>query len=101
MTATFDSGHALHILSDNGAEILIHIGLDTVQLNGQHYAMHVKENQTVKRGDLLIDFDLAAIEKAGFDTITPVIIANSDRYKTFHKTRQPAANTGDVLLTLS
>lgn len=101
VTATFDSGHALHILSDNGAEILIHIGLDTVQLNGQHYAMHVKENQTVKRGDLLIDFDLAAIEKAGFDTITPVIIANSDRYQTFHKTRQPAANTGDVLLTLS
>lgn len=101
VTATFDSGHALHILSDNGAEILIHIGLDTVQLNGQHYAMRVKENQTVKRGDLLIDFDLNAIEKAGFDTITPVIIANSDRYQTFHKTARPTANRGDVLLTLS
>jgi len=101
ITATFNSGHALHILSDNGAEILIHIGLDTVQLNGEHYVMHVQENQTVNRGDLLIEFDLEAIEKAGFDTITPVIVANSDHYKTFHKTRLPAAKAGDVLLTLS
>lgn len=101
VTATFDSGHALQILSDHGAEVLIHIGLDTVQLNGEHYVMHVKENQCVQQGDLLIEFDLEAIGQAGYDTITPVIITNSEQYKGFHKTRQPDAIAGDVLLTLS
>ncbi|GBU11701.1 PTS system beta-glucoside-specific IIABC component [Enterobacterales bacterium] len=101
VTAAFDSGHALQILSDNGAEVLIHIGLDTVQLDGEHYVMHVTENQCVKQGDLLIEFDLEAIGQAGYDTITPVIITNSEQYKGFHKTHQPEAIAGDVLLTLS
>jgi len=101
VTATFDSGHALQILSDSGAEVLIHIGLDTVKLDGEHYTMHVVENQEVKYGDMLIEFDLAAIEQAGFDCITPVIITNSDDYKTFQKSISPDAKAGDVLLTLS
>jgi len=101
ISATFDSGHALQILSDKGAEVLIHIGLDTVQLQGQHYVLHVHEKQQVKRGDLLIEFDLTAIEKAGFDSITPVIITNSDQYKNMQKSTQTVGNPGDLLLTLS
>lgn len=101
VSATFDSGHALQILSQHGAEILIHVGLDTVQLNGEHYQIHVAENQQVKRGDLLLEFDREAIEQAGYDTITPVIIANADSYQLLQKQTQPQARVGDTLLFLS
>lgn len=101
LSATFDSGHALQIISVNGAEVLIHVGLDTVQLNGEHYRLHVRENQQVKRGDLLLEFDREAIEKAGYDTITPVIVANADSYHQVQKQTQSRACVGEMLLSLS
>ena len=101
VAATFDSGHALQIISDNGAEILIHVGLDTVQLNGQFYTLHTAAGQQIKQGDLLIDFDRIAIEKAGYDTITPVIIANAEDYKNIEIPEQQKVCPGDLLLTLS
>lgn len=101
ISATFDSGHALQILSSCGAEVLIHVGLDTVQLNGEHYRIHVRESQQVKRGDLLLEFDREAIEKAGYDTITPVIVANADSYHQLQKQTQSQARVGEMLLSLS
>lgn len=71
-------GHAIGLECDNGLEILIHIGIDTVQLNGKHYQPHVTEGQHVQAGDLLMEFDIAAINKAGYKTITPVIVTNSE-----------------------
>lgn len=73
-------GHAIGLECDNGLEILIHIGIDTVQLNGKHYQPHVTEGQHVQAGDLLMEFDIAAINKAGYKTITPVIVTNSEDY---------------------
>lgn len=73
-------GHAIGLLCENGAELLVHIGIDTVELNGQHYKSHVAEGDKVSAGDLLIEFDKKAIEKAGYKTITPVIVTNSDDY---------------------
>ncbi len=73
-------GHAVGLECDNGLELLIHIGIDTVQLNGKHYTAHVAEGQHVAAGDLLMEFDIPAIRKEGYRTVTPVIVTNSDDY---------------------
>lgn len=72
--------HAIGLLCENGAEILIHIGIDTVELDGKYYKSYVKEQSEVLAGDLLMEFDIKAIENAGYKTITPIIITNSDDY---------------------
>ncbi|KAA8994931.1 PTS beta-glucoside transporter subunit IIABC [Affinibrenneria salicis] len=100
ISSTFASAHALGILSDDGAEILIHIGLDTVRLQGRHFQSHVKEGQVVKCGDLLIEFDLQALENAGFDVITPVLVTNADDYPALAASHKVSTAPGDVLIAL-
>ena len=73
-----DTGHAVGITSDKGLEILVHIGLDTVELKGEPYTNHVEDGQKVKAGDLLIDFDIAKIEASGKAIETPILITNHD-----------------------
>lgn len=80
VASLFKTRHAIGIESDDGAEILIHVGIDTVKLDGLHFSAHVQEGDRVQPGDLLIEFDQAAIHAAGFDTTTPIIISNSDDY---------------------
>ena len=75
------TGHAVGLKSNNGAEVLIHIGMDTVNMNGEGFNVLVKEGQKVSVGDLLVEADLEAIEKAGYDNVTPVIITNTTEYK--------------------
>lgn len=77
----FDTNHAIGILTDNGAEILLHIGIDTVKLGGKYFQLFVKKNQRVKKGDLLISFDLESIKREGYKATTPVVVCNSDSYK--------------------
>jgi beta-glucoside PTS system EIICBA component len=74
------TSHAIGITSDSGADILIHIGMNTVELKGKGFTVHVKEGQKVRKDDLLISFDATAIMKAGYSIVTPVIISNSDEY---------------------
>ncbi|ETB70180.1 PTS beta-glucoside transporter subunit IIA [Bacillus sp. CPSM8] len=81
ITTVFQTKHALGITSDNGAEIIIHIGIDTVKLNGEHFTVHVNKGDAVKPGDQLVSFDMDAIKDAGYQLITPVIITNTDRYQ--------------------
>src|SRR5690606_9631214 len=76
----FETKHACTIVSDDGAEILIHVGLDTVNLKGEFYHAHVKDGDRVKAGDLILEFDMAKIQEAGYDIITPVVICNSATY---------------------
>lgn len=97
----FETGHAVSLIADCGAEILIHVGLDTVNLKGQHYHVVAHNGDKVKKGDLLMEFDHVAIAAAGYDIITPVIICNSADYTTFtpHVGQQVAA--GDVVLELA
>ena len=76
----FSTGHAVSLVAANGAEILIHVGLETVGLEGKPFTIHVQNGDTVKRGDLLMEADLEAIKAAGLNTITPVVICNSDEY---------------------
>ena len=78
---TFESGHAIGLRSDAGAEILIHIGIDTVQLQGEHFTLHVEEGQRIAAGQLLIEFDIEAIQQAGYQLVTPVVITNVEAYQ--------------------
>lgn len=79
--SVFDTCHGVNMVSDDGAEILLHIGIDTVKLGGKHFKAHVSEGQRVKRGDLLITFDPEAIKAEGYKITTPLIICNTDDYK--------------------
>ena len=80
ISAIFDTKHAIGIKSNDGAEILIHVGIDTVNLKGKHFNAKVKAGDSIKKGDLLLEFDINAIKKAGYDVITPVIITNTGDY---------------------
>lgn len=77
----FDTKHALGLTSRDKVEILIHVGINTVELGGKYYEVHVTEGQEVKAGDRLLTFDVEGIQKAGYDITTPVIVTNSDDYE--------------------
>ncbi len=77
----FDSKHAISLIGNNGAEILLHVGLDTVKLEGKYFEPQVKNGDLVKAGQLLLKFDIKEIKKAGYDVVTPIIITNSDKYE--------------------
>ena len=96
----FETGHAVSLVADFGAEILIHVGLDTVNLKGEHYTVHCKSGDKVKKGDLLIEFDVAAIAAAGYDTITPIVICNTDDYTVFDTHVGKAVAAGDLIIEL-
>ena len=93
VTMVFDTLHAITLTSSQGAEILIHIGLDTVTLKGAPFTAHVAAGDKVKKGDLLMDVDLDKIKEAGLNTITPVLICNTDDYEKISLQKE-----GDVLL---
>ena len=76
----FDTLHAIGLKSEDGVEILIHVGLDTVKLGGKHFKAHVKNGDKVEVGTLLVEADLEKIKGEGYDVITPVIISNSFDY---------------------
>ena len=92
VTMVFDTLHAITLTSSQGAEILIHIGLDTVTLKGAPFTAHVAAGDKVKKGDLLMDVDLDKIKEAGLNTITPVLICNTDDYEKISLQKE-----GDVL----
>jgi PTS system beta-glucosides-specific IIC component len=94
----FETKHAIGLKSYDGCELLIHVGLDTVELKGKSFKAHVKSGQEIKTGDLLLEFDIEQIQKAGFDTTTPVIITNSGVYENIMNTTEKEADLGDLLL---
>ena len=100
LTTFFPTGHALGIISDNGVEILIHVGMDTVQLDGKYFTPKAKQGDTVKVGDVLLEFDIKAIKEAGYSLITPVIITNSDKYLDVIETDKKTINYKEDLLTI-
>lgn len=79
VASVFDSKHAIALVNDEGAEMLIHIGLDTVNLGGKHFDVKVKDGDKIKKGTLLVEFDLEEIKKK-YDTITPVLVTNADDF---------------------
>lgn len=99
--ALFDSSkHAIGLLSNEGVELLIHVGLDTVNLTNNEFAYHVSMGQQVKKGDLLITFDTEAVKQAGYSLITPIIITNSAQYQQIIMTTQTDITPQDILFTV-
>ena len=97
----FTTGHAVSLVADNGAEILIHVGLETVSLDGKPFTVHVANGDTVKKGQLLLEADLEAIKAAGLPTITPVVICNTDNYPTFNTFVGKDVTNDDVVIGLA
>ena len=95
-----DSKHAVSLVADNGAEILIHVGLETVALEGKPFEYKVTEDQEVKKGDLLLVADLQAIRDAGCKTYTPVVITNSDDYVNIKPAAYGPVKPGDRILDI-
>ncbi|MFD1401657.1 PTS beta-glucoside transporter subunit IIBCA [Robinsoniella peoriensis] len=100
VTTFFETKHAIGLTNQDGLEILIHVGIDTVNLKGEHFKAYTKEDAEVKRGDLLLEFDKKCIEEAGYDTTTMVIVTNTDDYESVNcKTGQPAEEQ-DVIIEI-
>lgn len=101
VTTVFPTGHAIGITADSGVEILMHIGLDTVQLEGKHFDVKIKQGDKVDKGQLLATFDIEAITSAGFDISTPVIVTNYNDYMdVLAVDDQDKVTVGDRLLTV-
>lgn len=96
-----DSHHAIGLICDNGAELLIHVGLNTVNLQGQYFTPLVKEGDRVTAGTPLLAFDKAKIEQAGYDLTTPVLVVNSDEFTLTHHRSQGAVTAGAPLMSLA
>lgn len=75
-----DTKHAVNLVTESGCEILMHIGIDTVKLGGKYFETHVTEGQNVRKGDLLVSFDIQKIHEAGYKTTTPMVVCNSDDF---------------------
>lgn len=76
----YDTKHALGMTSNDGIELLVHVGLNTVELDGRYYTAYAKSGDAIKKGQLLLEFDLLKIQEAGYDITTPVIVTNADNY---------------------
>ena len=96
-----DTPHAVSMTTDFGAEILIHIGLDTVKMKGEGFTGHVKAGDHVKKGDLLLEVDLEKVKAAGYDTITPVLVCNTPDYASVEGIGSAQVNAGDDLIIVS
>ena len=97
----FSTGHACALTSTTGVEVLIHVGLETVGLEGKPFTVHVKDGDKVKKGQLLIEADLEAIKAAGLPIITPMVICNTDAYPTFNTHVGKNVTNDDVVIELA
>lgn len=96
-----DSHHAVGMESTDGLEVLIHVGMDTVKLNGRCFTIHVEEGEQVKKGQLLLEFDIPGIKEAGYEVTTPVIITNSDEFHDVQMKAEGQVTAGTQILELS
>ena len=78
--AVFETGHALGLVSEDGVELLVHVGIDTVNLKGKHFTPKKKSGDTMKKGDILLEFDIDKIKADGYDVTTPIIISNTEQF---------------------
>ena len=97
----FTTGHAVSLVADCGAEILIHVGLETVGLEGKPFTIHVANGDKVTKGQLLIEADLEAIKAAGLPIVTPMLICNTDDYPTFNTFVGKDVTKEDVVIELA
>lgn len=100
VTTIFDTKHAIGMTSDAGTELLVHVGLDTVSLGGKYFTAHVEDGQRIKKGTLMLEFDIEGIRNAGLDVITPILITNSDDYKEIEAKKGCRIKAGEPIIKL-
>ncbi len=100
VSALFPTGHAIGITGTNKAEVLMHIGMDTVKLEGKYFHIKTEAGKTVKTGDLLVEFDMDKIKEAGYDVTTPVLITNSAEFVDVSGETGKNVKAGDVLISI-
>lgn len=100
ISVIFPTKHAIGITSENGSEILIHIGFNTVSLEGKYFTAYKKQGDTIKQGYLILEFDKEEIEKEGYSTVTPVIITNTNDFSSIDKTTSKSILYNETLLEL-
>lgn len=100
VSALTETKHAVGITTDSGAEVLIHIGLDTVQLGGEGFTLHCKAGDKVKKGNLLLEFDMEKIKAAGFSLTTPVVVSNMTNFVSLKASDKKQVKAGENLLTI-
>ncbi|GER73624.1 beta-glucoside-specific PTS transporter subunit IIABC [Weizmannia acidilactici] len=100
VTTLFKTRHAIGITSEDGAEILIHVGMDTVELDGKYFEARVNQGDVVKAGDLLVEFDMEKIKEAGYEVVTPVIITNTPDYLDVIPAQNSKISIHDTALTV-
>lgn len=98
VTQITDTKHAIGVTSDDGMEVLIHVGMDTVCMNGKGFALHVEMNQKVKKGDKLLSFSIEEIHTAGFSTTTAVILCNANEVGTPELVSEDTVKNGAPLM---
>lgn len=98
ISALFPTGHAVGITTETGLELLIHVGMDTVQLDGRGFRTFVEAGEVVKQGQKLIEFDIKLISEAGYSLETPVLVTNADDFKKVEITEAEKVQAGDCLL---
>ena len=96
----FDTGHAVSLVTDSGVELLIHVGIDTVELKGNHYTKHRNNDESVDTGDILIEFNVGAISADGYDTVTPIVVCNPHEFKDILFAPEGYIRAGDPLITI-
>ncbi len=96
----FETGHAVSVVSDEGTEILIHAGFDTVMLKGEHFKVHKNTGERVKTGDLMVEMDVEEVKKAGYDETVVMVILNGYDYKGLEKS-EGEAETGVTVLKMA
>jgi len=96
----FDTKHAINLVSKDGCEILLHIGIDTVKLSGKFFESHVSDGQEIHKGDLLISFDIEKIRNAGYKTTTPMIICNTDDYNSVEAIGTGNTTVGEKIIEI-
>lgn len=100
ISATMDTKHAVGISAESGLELLIHVGLNTVELGGKHFTCNVSEGDKIKKGDVLLEFDIDAIKAAGYQMHTPVLVTNSDDYVSVLAAASGKVKAGDDLVSV-
>ena len=96
----FNTKHAIGLKSNEGAEVLIHIGMDTVNLQGKHFTVLKQAGDSIKKGDVLVQFDMDAIKKDGYSCITPIVITNTNDYVDVLTEKEGSIQKGENLLKL-
>ena len=100
VVSLFPTKHAIGLISNEGVEMLVHVGINTVKLKGKHFTAYVQQDQVIKQGDLLIEYDHEAIRAAGFDTVVPIIISNTFEYQSVEQIAEDRVVQNEALLRI-